>query len=83
MSDCEICGGDGVYPIISARGSHVYDITCPECHGSGDAEEEPKAEPLDYPPASTAVRIKTMDDLKEHIRTHWSASAIPQAEGKT
>ena len=56
----------------------VSPFTCPECHGSGDADEEPKAELLDYPPASSAVRIKTMDDLKEHIRAHWSASAVTE-----
>jgi DnaJ-class molecular chaperone len=39
---CEVCGGEGTYPIIDNKGSHRYDITCPECHGISDEEIERK-----------------------------------------
>jgi hypothetical protein len=68
--DCEVCGGPGTYEIYNMHGSAVYSIPCPECYGSGKAhEEEADAEPADWPPASTAARIKTMDELRE-----WMAS---------
>lgn len=35
---CEVCNGQGTYPIISVQGSHLYDIRCPECFGTGDEE---------------------------------------------
>jgi hypothetical protein len=37
---CPICDGAGTYPIISARGVHLYDITCPKCLGISDEEIE-------------------------------------------
>jgi hypothetical protein len=40
---CEICGGDGTYPIIDCRGKHRYDIKCPECLGISDAGLERRA----------------------------------------
>ena len=36
---CEVCEGSGEYP-IHARGKHVYDITCPECGGDGNATDD-------------------------------------------
>lgn len=30
---CEVCEDLGTYPIIDAKGTHRYDITCPECFG--------------------------------------------------
>lgn len=38
MSTCEICGGEGSYPIFDIHGSQRYSITCPECLGISDAE---------------------------------------------
>lgn len=39
---CEVCGGEGTYPIINMKGSHIYSITCPECFGISDEEIERK-----------------------------------------
>ena len=37
---CEVCNGEGTYPIIDSKGSHRYDIKCPECLGVSDEEIE-------------------------------------------
>ena len=39
---CRVCDGEGTYPIICSRGSHLYDIKCPECLGISDEEIERK-----------------------------------------
>lgn len=36
-SDCEICNGEGLYPVIDRQGFARYAIRCPECGGSGHA----------------------------------------------
>lgn len=43
--DCEVCCGDGRYPVITATGKQLYTIVCPECGGSGfnDSEEAREA----------------------------------------
>jgi hypothetical protein len=33
MAQCEVCCGEGTYPIHNRKGKHVYDIKCPECWG--------------------------------------------------
>lgn len=68
---CEVCNGEGDYPIINNFGTTLYNITCPECDGTGEEYEEPEPEPSDLPPASSAAFIKDMDDLREHVRQHW------------
>jgi DnaJ-class molecular chaperone len=40
MTKCEVCGGDGWYPIIDMHGCERYSIQCPECFGDGKADEE-------------------------------------------
>jgi len=75
MTECDICEGHGVYPIIDRHGTERYAIRCPECGGSGafEASDDGSAE-LDLPPASTAARIQSIDQLRawtarEHGRT--------------
>jgi hypothetical protein len=41
---CECCEGSGFYPIISAKGSHLFDIKCPVCFGISDEELERRAQ---------------------------------------
>jgi hypothetical protein len=65
--DCDVCCGTGAYPVINTKGATLYNITCPECYGSGQSPE-PDPEPDDLPPASTAAKIKTMDDLFAWMR---------------
>lgn len=36
---CEVCEGEGQYPIHARGGKHIYDIACPECDGSGFTDE--------------------------------------------
>lgn len=38
--DCDVCGGDGTYPIHDMRGSQRYSIRCPECYGTGRADPD-------------------------------------------
>ena len=38
--DCDVCCGDGRYPVITRTGKELYTIPCPECGGSGKADEE-------------------------------------------
>lgn len=33
MSECEVCGGGGYYPIFNIEGRELYQIRCPECDG--------------------------------------------------
>jgi hypothetical protein len=48
MNRCEVCGGEGLYPIIDSHGRERYSIKCPECFGSGEGEAElPKTETVD------------------------------------
>jgi len=37
---CDVCCGEGRYPIHNRFGSEVYSIECPECCGSGQMEAE-------------------------------------------
>ena len=66
---CEVCNGQGDYPIIDNLGSHRYSIRCPECFGAGQVEEEEvPAGPADWPPPSTASKIKSVEELKQYLR---------------
>ena len=38
--DCDVCGGEGAYPIIDRYGKERHLITCPECYGSGLCETD-------------------------------------------
>lgn len=81
---CDVCVGSGDYPIINAKGRELYSIRCPECYGSGKAEIEDT--PIDdptLPPASSAARIHTMADLREHIVQHWASTPLPQQQNTT
>lgn len=40
---CEVCCGEGYYPIHNKHGREMYSIRCPECYGSGYADESPSA----------------------------------------
>ncbi len=40
VGDCDVCIGDGRYPIHNKHGREVYTIECPECCGTGEAAEE-------------------------------------------
>jgi DnaJ-class molecular chaperone len=73
---CEVCGGEGNYPIIDMHGTERYSIRCPECFGSGTEIDEvatAKAEAAEQglPPASTAASIKDVDHLRFYIEKHW------------
>jgi hypothetical protein len=63
-TECEVCGGEGFYPIIDKWGKERSCITCPECFGSGEVllpeSDEPEYEHL----PSTASKIKSMDELR-------------------
>ena len=75
MSECDICEGRGLYPIIDRHGNERYDIRCPECGGSGmfESSDDGDAE-ADLPPPSSAARIKSMDDLRTWMaREHGKA----------
>lgn len=39
MMTCEVCRGDGRYPVIDRYGRERYSIKCPDCLGSGEADE--------------------------------------------
>lgn len=66
---CEVCDGSGEYPVITSKGQQIYCIRCPECFGTGQSFEEPPppVDPPDWPPTSTAAKIKTMDELRAHL----------------
>lgn len=67
-AECDVCDGLGDYHVIDRHGSVRYLIRCPECCGSGQVEpEQPACNPPDWPPPSTAARIKSMDELRSHI----------------
>jgi hypothetical protein len=77
MKECDICNGTGEYPIHNRFAFHVYSIVCPECHGDGEADDEPEADDH-LPPASTAATIKTMDDLRRHMEVErFRSKATP------
>lgn len=45
--DCDVCGGEGTYPIIDQQGRERHLVTCPECYGSGLCEtDEERADRL-------------------------------------
>ncbi len=58
MTKCEVCGGDGWYPIIDMRGCERYNIKCPECFGDGEADEEAFAEEKAAAEAERAANIQ-------------------------
>ena len=66
IEECEVCCGIGTYPVINKHGSTLYEMSCPQCFGSGEC-------PPAAPPRSTAARIKSMDEMREHIAKHWRA----------
>ncbi len=55
---CEVCGGDGRYPIIDKHGYERYTIRCPDCLGSGEADEEALAEDKAEADAERAANIQ-------------------------
>jgi hypothetical protein len=78
MSECDVCCGEGSCPIIDNRGSVRMNIRCPECFGSGEADDEAEFSLEDdpsIPPASTATRIRTMDDLRAFVAKHNAGPA--------
>ena len=60
---CEVCGGEGRYPIIDSKGSHRYDIKCPECLGISDEELERRC-------AEDAAALARARAAVEKLRTH-------------
>lgn len=77
-SECDVCVGTGEYPIINSKGRELYSIRCPECDGCGAVEvQTAPVEDSTLPPASTAARIQTMEDLREHIVQHWASPLVP------
>lgn len=72
---CDVCAGLGDYPIINSKGREIYAIQCPECLGSGSVKEDaaPVTNP-DLPPVSSAAKIRSMSELREHVAKHWRAS---------
>lgn len=69
---CDVCEGMGVYPIINRKGSELYSIQCPECFGSGSKEDADPVESPDLPPVSSAAKVRSVEDLREHVAKHWS-----------
>lgn len=65
---CDVCDGDGTYPVIDSKGSHRYSIRCPECFGSGKYYVEAIEEPIEWPPPSTAASIHTTEQLREAVK---------------
>ena len=63
--DCDVCEGLKFYPIHNRFGRELYSIQCPECFGSGNADDPNEPEPEFEYPASTAAKMKTADDLRE------------------
>lgn len=64
--ECDVCEGSGRALIFDRYGNERYSIRCPECGGCGSIVDEVE-EPNDWPPASTAARIKSMDELRSFI----------------
>jgi len=66
MIECVVCGGEGYYPIYDKFGSWRYSINCPECFGRGSVEDI--INPVDdLPPASTASRIRSTEELRAYL----------------
>jgi hypothetical protein len=63
---CEICDGHGDYPIVDSHGRERYCITCPECRGSGEIDDD--LPPPEWPPRSTAADIFTKEELAEAVK---------------
>jgi hypothetical protein len=79
LETCEVCAGTGEYPIINRHGSHLYSIQCPECFGLGSACVEPEtAAEAGLPFASTASRIRTLDQLRAHVASENAAFTEPE-----
>jgi DnaJ-class molecular chaperone len=55
---CEVCNGQGTYPIFDNFGQSRYSIRCPECYGSGEADEEAIAEEKAEAAAERAAAIQ-------------------------
>lgn len=55
---CDVCGGEGWYPIIDNNGCERYNIKCPECFGSGEADEEAIAQEKAEAAAERAAAIQ-------------------------
>ncbi|OAH41856.1 hypothetical protein AX777_21325 [Sphingobium yanoikuyae] len=49
--DCEVCEGRATYPIHNKFGKRLYEISCPECCGTGEADD------VDMEAASQAARV--------------------------
>ena len=68
---CEVCNGEGTYPIFDNYGQSRYSIRCPECYGSGEADEEAIAEEKAEAAANRAADIQ--------IRKYHAAMAEKRA----
>jgi hypothetical protein len=61
MAICLVCNGEGTYPIINSKGSHLYDIRCPECLGISDEELEREAAEARAVFEAAVAKSKTSD----------------------
>lgn len=61
--ECEVCEGEGTYPVMDKYGKHRFSISCPECFGSGTCEPDEDEEQFEYPP-STAAGVHSIEDLR-------------------
>jgi hypothetical protein len=62
-TECEVCCGEGAYPVIDKWGKERFCISCPECFGSGEAFSETDEPEYEHLP-STASKIKSMEELR-------------------
>lgn len=68
---CEVCNGDGIYPIIDRHGKELYGIRCPECDGDGLAS--PRI-------ISAAQKIWTESSREQQRRDDRVQANLPQRD---
>ncbi len=86
--ECDVCGGEGTYPIMNMGGREVYSIECPECGGSGeeyDEEAERVAEAYEAEldkvhPRSTAARVSSLEEMRNVIKNNWNGARMMPVE---
>ena len=79
MSECGVCGGEGLYPIIDSHGHERYCIRCPECFGTGEADEAAIAEEK---AAAAAERIAAAQRSKYEAAMIEKRAALAKEAGK-